>query len=213
MKSWVLAESASGYIWNWKLYTGRAEKQGDFPPTTQVVLDLTEDIHYKGYNFYFDNYYTSPLLCKTLYDYGSGSCGTVRTTRKGIPKEFRDKKLSKGEITTYSDLPITGIKWMDKRPVSLLSTIHDDSVTRRSRFSSRGIEMVQKPVMIQEYNKYMGGVDKADQLVTYYGFPHTSKKWWKRVFFHLLDTTIVNAYIMYNQGHQHLTLKKIAQVD
>ena len=92
---------------------------------------------------------------------------------------------------------------MDKRPVSLLSTIHDDSVTeiaRRSRFSSRGIEMVQKPVMIQEYNKYMGGVDKADQLVTYYGFPHTSKKWWKRVFFHLLDTTIVNAYIMYNQG-------------
>ena len=53
MKSWVLAESASGYIWNWKLYTGRAEKQGDFPPTTQVVLDLTEDLHYKGYKFLF----------------------------------------------------------------------------------------------------------------------------------------------------------------
>ena len=49
--------------------------------------------------------------------------------------------------------------------------------------------------MIEEYNKYMGGVDRADQLLTYYGYPHFSKKWWKRVCFHLLDTT----YILYSQ--------------
>ena len=44
----------------------------------------------------------------------------------------------------------------------------------------------------------MGGVDKADQLVTFYGYPF-SKKWWKRICFHLLDTTLVNAYILYFQ--------------
>ena len=51
--------------------------------------------------------------------------------------------------------------------------------------------------MIEQYNKFMGGVDKADQLVTYYGFYHVSKKWWKRVFFHLLDISLVNAYLLY----------------
>lgn len=42
----------------------------------------------------------------------------------------------------------------------------------------------------------MGGVDKSDQLVTYYGFMRCSKKWWKRAFFHLLEL-MVNAYILY----------------
>lgn len=46
----------------------------------------------------------------------------------------------------------------------------------------------------------MGGVDRADQLITYYGYPHHSKKWWKRVFFHLLDTALVNSYILYTQS-------------
>lgn len=51
--------------------------------------------------------------------------------------------------------------------------------------------------MIDQYNKYMGGVDRADQLITYYGFHHFSKKWWKRVFFHLLDVSFMNAYLVY----------------
>ena len=37
----------------------------------------------------------------------------------------------------------------------------------------------------------------GDQLLMYYGFPHRSVKWWKRVFFHLLDLSIVNSYILF----------------
>ena len=33
-----------------------------------------------------------------------------------------------------------------------------------------GIEEVQKPVMVEQYNTYMGGVDKSDQLLSYYGY-------------------------------------------
>ena len=32
----------------------------------------------------------------------------------------------------------------------------------------------------------------------YYGFSHRSVKWWKRVFFHLVDVCVVNAHILYN---------------
>ena len=35
-------------------------------------------------------------------------------------------------------------------------------------------------------------------MILYYGFAHRSIKWWKRVFFHILDTAIVNAHILYN---------------
>ena len=58
--------------------------------------------------------------------------------------------------------------------------------------------MVQKPKVIEDYNTHMDGVDKCDQLVLYYGYAHRSRKWWKKVFFHLLDVSIVNANILYN---------------
>ena len=63
---------------------------------------------------------------------------------------------------------------MDKRVVAALSTIDDDSMVEIQRTSAcqEGIETIQKPAIIHNYNTYMGGVDKADQLVTYYGFPH-----------------------------------------
>ena len=48
-------------------------------------------------------------------------------------------------------------------------------------------------------NKYMGGVDRGDQLLSYYGFPHRTVKWWRRAFFFLVDAAIVNSYIMYSR--------------
>lgn len=37
----------------------------------------------------------------------------------------------------------------------------------------------------------------GDQLITYYGFPHRTVKWWKRLF-HIIDVTMVNAHILHN---------------
>jgi len=148
----------------------------------RVVLDLTRDLWNKGYHTYFDNFYTRPSLCMKLLDQGVGNCGTARINRRGIPKDFQTAKLKKGEMVTFADGELTGVKWMDKRIVTVLSTVHDSSMTtihRSNRHAPGGVEMIQKPSMINQYNKHMGGVDKADQLVTYYGFYHCSKKWWK----------------------------------
>jgi len=37
------------------------------------------------------------------------------------------------------------------------------------------MEEVSKPAVIQEYNNYMGGVDKGYQLVRYYPFSYRSQ--------------------------------------
>jgi len=96
------------------------------------------------------------------------------------------------------------LKWHDKRPVNMLSTIHDNSwVTkrRRTRLAAGGIEEVEKPTMVDRYNTYMGGVEKGDQLMSY-GFSHRTVKWWRRAFFHLFENAIVNAYILYRLSTQ-----------
>ena len=59
------------------------------------------------------------------------------------------------------------VQWHDKRVVSILSTLHDDSpvaVERRTRRAQGGREVVEKPEAIVEY---MGGVDRGDQMLTY----------------------------------------------
>ena len=87
----------------------------------------------------------------------------------------------------------------------MISTIHNNSmvpIQRRSRFAEGGREVISKPQCIVEYNCHMGGVDLSDQMISYYSFSHRSVKWWKHVFFHLIDTTIVNAYILYSQSTQ-----------
>ena len=94
---------------------------------------------------------------------------------------------------------------MDKRAVTMISTIHDNTmvpIQRRSRFTEGGREVISKPQCIVEYNCHMGRVDLSDQMISYCSFSHRSVKWWKRVFFHLIDTTIVNAYILYSQSTQ-----------
>ena len=116
---------------------------------------------------YCDNYYTSPSLCKRLLTLDFGCCGTVRLDRRNILETFKKAAPKKGEIVTYQDDQVFGLKWKDKRFVSMLSTIHDDSMIskeRRSRQVSGGVETIQKHAVVEEYNQYMGGVDKSDQL-------------------------------------------------
>ena len=74
--------------------------------------------------------------------------------------------LAKGDITSaLIDNTMMALKWMDKRPVSMLTTIHDDSMTtkvRRTRRVEGGQEEIKKPVVVEQYNSFMGGIDRLD---------------------------------------------------
>lgn len=80
--------------------------------------------------------------------------------RRGLPKEM-SAKLKKGEMVSKQvDGPMMALKWMDKQPVMMLTTIHDDNFVtkkRRSRAAPGGEEDILKPLVVEEYNKHMGG--------------------------------------------------------
>ena len=66
---------------------------------------------------------------------------------------------------------VLSLAWRDKRDVLMLSTYHDDSMvgrSRRSRAAEGGLENIQKPLVVDEYNKFMGGVDKSKFVVGTY---------------------------------------------
>lgn len=172
--------------------------------TEALVVNLVEGLENKGHHLYCDNYYTSPDLFLTLKNLGFGACGTVRVNRRGVPACIKAKqKMRKGEIKSVSTDGVLALQWMDKRIVTMLTTIHDDSTIvkrRRTRLSATGLEDIVKPTAIAEYNTYMGGVDKSDQLLTYYTFHHRTTKWWKRAVFHLINVAYVNAYIIYTES-------------
>ena len=56
---------------------------------------------------------------------------------------------------------------------------------------------VSKPAIVDCYNHFMNGVDIADQHSVYYRFIRKTVKWWKKIAFWLIETSMVNSYILY----------------
>jgi hypothetical protein len=56
----------------------------------------------------------------------------------------------------------------------------------------------------------MGGVDRNDEMKSYYAIKFRSRKWWHRVFFELLDRCVVNGHILELElpNHERRTLKE-----
>ena len=166
LKAWVLADSTNGYTWAWKLYTGKEQGLVERGLAHRVAMSLVDDdrLKHKGYIVYMDNFYSSPALFKELTSLGFAACGTARKDRRGIPGAVSSANLQKGEICSRREEGVLSLKWKDKRYVLMLSTFHDSSrveKSRRSRAAPGGVETVSKPRVVEEYNQFMGGVDKS----------------------------------------------------
>lgn len=73
------------------------------------------------------------------------------------------------------------------------------------RHSRKGhTDDIQKPTAIINYTAKMGAVDRADHLCTSYNFARKSLKWWHKLFFWLLEVSVINSYILYNAHRRHL---------
>ena len=77
---------------------------------------------------YTDNYYSSSALFRDLQRLGFGAYKTVRMNRRGMPKEMKAVLKKEEMVSKQMDSSILALKWMDKRVVTVLSTIHDDSL-------------------------------------------------------------------------------------
>lgn len=210
----------SGYAYNFEMYSGQenAEKDRlinelDLGASANVVVRLTRIVPKNlNYRIYFDNYYTSIPLLVYLAKQGIHSLGTVRRNR--VPNcKFPDEKSMRNEdrgksfemVASCDGVDISGVVWKDNKTVTLLSTFAGESpietVQRYDRKQKKTVN-INCPFVIREYNRHMGGVDLLDSNLGRVKILRRSKKWYFRVFYHLLDLTVANSWILYKRVHQ-----------
>ncbi|XP_069176151.1 piggyBac transposable element-derived protein 4-like [Procambarus clarkii] len=162
VKFYMLAEGKSGYIYKFDVYCGIGKT------TVETVMGLMAPLVNKGYHLYMDNYYNSVSLTEQLREVGVYTCGTLRLQR-GAPKDLQ--QVVKGKMATDTTVYMRKdntfvIVWKDKRPVSVITNIHNADTTqaqRRKRVRKgdgrTGVEIVKmnKPKAIVDYNKFMKG--------------------------------------------------------
>jgi hypothetical protein len=56
--------------------------------------------------------------------------------------------------------------------------------------------IAHKPAIIEDYSRHLGYVDKGDRMANSYPLSRRTWKWTKKLFFHLLDPTILYSYII-----------------
>ena len=61
--------------------------------------------------------------------------------------------------------------------------------------------MVYQPKAVSNYNKYMNAVDRSDQILATNNVLCKCMRWWKTLFFHLIDIAVVNSFILFKE-HQ-----------
>ena len=181
----------------------------------------------KSFNIYMDNFFSSINLFQHLRNNNIGACGTVRTNSGNFPKILKvNKKLDWDTLSGVVINEVLVILWMDNGPVTMLSTIHEingnnriERMRRRPRETSTNAVKVRAifgtaskkslpiPCVIDDYNHFMGGVDIADQLRGYYGTQLPVRRTWIPLFFWLLDTSIINSYLIFKKSGKNISHK------
>ena len=208
MKLWVLADSSNGYTYDFEVYSGKGSPVSKNGLAYDVVMRLCQHLKGQGYHVYFDNFYTGVQLVKDLLAMKLLSCGTLQTCRKAVPAAFKNTKMfargPRGSMRWKREGNLLFLQWLDNKPVTFLSTINQKATThhyvkRRTKVNGRYRPLfVRQPKLVNCYNKFMGGVDKSDQLIGKYMTLRKTHRWWKTLLYHLLDVARVNSYILFN---------------
>ena len=136
-------------------------------------------------------------------------CGTARARRGWPPKEYKnifDECFnSLYWINDKDNFQIQ--RWVDNNAVTMVTTMHthDETVScvrkkprvnvvnkanlNRIRFA----RMIKIPKVIDDYNHWMGGVNRNDQLIANYCHQLHWNRIWMPLMFHSLDVLHVNA--------------------
>lgn len=214
-RAYVLADSQTGYTWKMKVHANydkrfRKEAKGN-ENSQRIVLELIEGLK-EGHIIFADSYYTSIELARKLEGKGIAICGSISKKRKELPEIDYDK-IEKYETKIFSmrmkksDLSI--IIWRDNKILRLITNIYETNTTTdvvRTDYINNITREVKMPSPILEYNKFMGGVDLSDQFCSYIETEKKTCKWWKKLFFHIMDVCIVNAWILYKKSNKNITL-------
>lgn len=210
LKFFVLCDCQTGYVLDFIIYTGTDVdiRQDDPHGFSGAVVKALIDRYFKANHIlYTDNYYTSPALTQYLLREETGTCGTVRQNRRHWPAF---PNLPRGATALKESGPMLALKWVDKRPVNMLSTVHKGEMVDTGKVDRRTREPVKKPDAVIDYVQNMRLVDKSDMMVAEIDCLRKTRKWYRKAFLHFVDIAVLNSFLLRQQVTQDkkLSLRK-----
>ncbi|XP_049870081.1 piggyBac transposable element-derived protein 4-like [Pectinophora gossypiella] len=205
IKSYDLCEAGTGYLLRTHIYAGKDSSMtegaiDDFENcTAKVVLEAMDGYLDVGHCLVMDNWYNQLPLTRYLKSRRTDVIGTINRRRQHMPPQIKnldDKRTQRGEQLALHCGDMSVVTWKDVKQVTAISTYHNDDQLR----SQRAGVPVMKPKVVVDYNKNMGGVDLKDQKLSAYHFERKrGLKWYMKVFRRLLNTSLLNCYIIYTK--------------
>lgn len=143
-----------------------------------------------------------------LHKEGIFPLGTARLNRlKGLT--MPTKKEGRGAMcektTKIDDVKISAVSWFDNQIVTLVSTyVGSQTIVEKKWFFSllKTYKMIPCPKSVDVYNSNMGGVDLLDSMFGYYRISTKSKKYYMKIFYHMIDLCVVNAWLLYRRVYR-----------
>lgn len=229
-KNWALC-GVTGYTYRISFYEGRSAPiirarssdvnidvlQETGNKCSDIVLQMTGDLP-NGSFVLFDNLFATFQLIDILAQRDIGIVSTFRKNRLREvgeklteAKTFMKQERGSSEFWYNRGRNMIVVHWLDTKPVILCSNfvgIQPVSKARRWNRKKELYEDIDMPAIVKCYNKFMGGVDLSDMLISLHASPFRWKKWYLRLFARLLDQCIVNAWLVYREhcGESYMAL-------
>ena len=192
-------------------------------PTSAAIYQLLQVLPYQTcqFNIFMDNFFSNISLFQVLRSLNIGACGTARQNKNAFPPDLHNSypglpwnHLCGAQVGSVR-YPVLALQWEDSGSVHLLTTIHEitayinrerkkprststnAATTRRVFAAGQDRQVFPIPAAVDDYNNNMNGVDIADQLRSSYPTQLKALRNWLPLFFWLLDTSIVNSFILY----------------
>jgi len=144
IKIFILADSFSGYVYNWKVYTGadgaRRNSQNnnwnDLAISSQrnqrtnhaykIVTELTNILANRNHIVSFDSFYSYLNVVKHLARKGIGSVGTLDKRRRLMPQDIKNPNANMGlrETIFRRSENIMTLVFKDKKFVRIITNVH-----------------------------------------------------------------------------------------
>lgn len=142
--------------------------------------------------------------------------GTVRPNRLSgcvlrNEKELKSSGRGSFDVKIETSCNIAAVRWFDSKAVTLLSTfVSAEPVEKANRWDkkSKTHVTIDRPAIVQEYNRFMGGTDLLDSMLAKYRYRMKSKRWYMYLFWHSLTIAMLNAWLMYRRDCRALQLPK-----
>ncbi|OXA42206.1 PiggyBac transposable element-derived protein 4 [Folsomia candida] len=197
IKTFSLVDEATKVILSSMIYSGKTHdlkfSTKEFGYGGAIVMQLMEPYLGLNHHIYCDNWFTSPNLALELLSRQTYLCGTIRKDRKNL--DAPKTKMKKGEVIVKSANEVMTEFWRDKKIVSMISTIHNHEM---KEITQRGTgNTINKPVSVLEYNAHARGIDQGDMMMHFYTMRKKCVKWYKKLFFHLVDICLYNAFRLF----------------